>query len=79
MKHLTAMTLIIHYTSYVHVSVILACIDEAKSYSNQVFCLSVNKISGTTNNIGTSIEQPKDMKLYKDQTKRQAFSKTFRF
>ena len=31
----------------------------------------------TTNNTGISIELPTDLKLYKDQNKRQAFSKTF--
>ena len=30
-----------------------------------------------TNNIGTSIELPKDVKLYKNQNKRQAFPETF--
>ena len=29
----------------------------------------------TTNNIGTSIERPTDVKLYKDQNKRQPFLK----
>ena len=39
-------------------------------------CLSVYEQNfWTTNNIGTSIEPPKYVKLYKDQNKRQAFSK----
>ena len=35
--------------------------------------LSVPKFFWTTHNNGTSIELPTDLKLYKDQNKRQAF------
>ena len=47
-------------------------------YIYMVFCLSVYEENfWRTNNIGTSIELPKDVKLYKDQNERQAFSKSF--
>ena len=40
-------------------------------------CACMNKVFWITNNIGTSIELPRDVKLYKDQNKRQTFSKTY--
>ena len=60
----------------------LAHVDGAEGYCNLVFylcvCVCVCKHNfWTTNNIATSIELPTDVKLYKDQNKRQAFPKTF--
>ena len=49
-------------------------------YCNQVFyvCVCVfDKNFWTTNNIGTWIELPTDLKVFQDQNKRQPFLKTF--
>ena len=52
----------------------IACKGGPEDYCSQVFCLSVYEQNfWATNNVGTLIMLPKDMKLYKDQNKTQAF------